>query len=388
MWCNSMKSWPVKKKIYFVMEYVNGGELFDKGHKDLKPKILLLDGHGKMKIAYIGLSALPDQARKDGLLHTACGTPTYVAPEVILNSSYDGAKVDLWSCGVILCVLLTGYFPFNDSNLKHVKKNNKNKKRKVNKNIICGNHMLGGDHFNYTKISCHNTNKKPMQRREECSNSNTCPLALVIPHPANKTVSNNGIYMSASLVSSPSPNETKVLDPNEPEFTPTSPSLCTAFSPHPMFPLGIPPPYMVDTHYNYGPGFEMLFGRSLPDLNGGKVERQIPSLVRSKVTSSLLMPQPCMAAQHPRHVPHTADLLRYLDKGERAASEEVPSSRPRQVSTLDLNRVFARFEEAGSPGQGDGGHSYWFLLTVPFAMRSEQLVVCQSGGISHTVPVI
>eukprot|EP01018_Ginkgo_biloba_P025634 Gb_25620 [translate_table: standard] len=138
-----------KKKIYFVMEYVNGGELFDKVvyqkklreeeaktyfqqlihaldfchsrgvcHRDLKPENLLLDGHGKLKIADFGLSALPDQARKDGLLHTACGTPTYVAPEVILNKGYDGAKADLWSCGVILFVLLAGYLPFSDANLR------------------------------------------------------------------------------------------------------------------------------------------------------------------------------------------------------------------------------------------------------------------------------
>eukprot|EP01018_Ginkgo_biloba_P021231 Gb_33381 [translate_table: standard] len=117
--------------------------------------------------------------------------------------------------------------------------------------------------------SCHNTDKRTMQRREECNSSNTRPPALVIPHSADETVSNNGVYLPASLVSSPSPNGTKALDPNAPEFTPTSPSLCTAFSPRPVFPVGIPPPYMVDTHYPYGTGFEMLIGTSIPDLNGG-----------------------------------------------------------------------------------------------------------------------
>ncbi|KAF3513305.1 hypothetical protein F2Q69_00008436 [Brassica cretica] len=54
---------------------------------------------------------------EDSLLHSTCGTPNYVAPEVINNKGYDGAKADLWSCGVILFVLMAGYLPFEDSNL-------------------------------------------------------------------------------------------------------------------------------------------------------------------------------------------------------------------------------------------------------------------------------
>ncbi|XP_022140023.1 CBL-interacting serine/threonine-protein kinase 23-like isoform X3 [Momordica charantia] len=137
-----------KTKIYIVLEFVTGGELFDKivsrgrmkedearkyfqqlinavdychsrgvFHRDLKPENLLLDANGVLKVSDFGLSALPQQVREDGLLHTTCGTPNYVAPEVINNKGYDGAKADLWSCGVILFVLMAGYLPFEDSNL-------------------------------------------------------------------------------------------------------------------------------------------------------------------------------------------------------------------------------------------------------------------------------
>ncbi|CAL9771424.1 unnamed protein product [Musa acuminata subsp. burmannicoides] len=137
-----------RSRIFFAMELVRGGELFARiartgrlredaarryfrqlvyavdfchgrgvYHRDLKPENLLLDDAGDLKVADFGLSALSDHARADGLLHTACGTPAYVAPEVIGKRGYDGAKADLWSCGVILFVLLAGYLPFQDDNL-------------------------------------------------------------------------------------------------------------------------------------------------------------------------------------------------------------------------------------------------------------------------------
>lgn len=137
-----------KRKIYIVLEFVTGGELFDKiacngklhenvarkyfqqlidavgychsrgvYHRDLKPENVLLDAKGNVKVSDFGLSALPQQCRADGLLHTTCGSPNYVAPEVIADRGYDGATADLWSCGVILFVLLTGWLPFDDRNL-------------------------------------------------------------------------------------------------------------------------------------------------------------------------------------------------------------------------------------------------------------------------------
>ncbi|KAL9238544.1 hypothetical protein vseg_012948 [Gypsophila vaccaria] len=139
-----------KERIYFIMEYVRGGELFAKilsgrlkeqfsrkyfqqlisavdychsrgvSHRDLKPENLLLDENENLKVTDFGLSALPEHLRHDGMLHTKCGTPAYVAPEVLRKKGYDGPKADIWSCGVILYALISGYLPFQDANVMNM----------------------------------------------------------------------------------------------------------------------------------------------------------------------------------------------------------------------------------------------------------------------------
>ncbi|KAJ1410035.1 Serine/threonine-protein kinase, active site [Sesbania bispinosa] len=139
-----------KGKIFLVMEYVKGGELFAKvakgklkeqvarkyfqqlisavdfchsrgvTHRDLKPENLLLDENEDLKVSDFGLSALPEQRRSDGMLLTPCGTPAYVAPEVLKKKGYDGSKADIWSCGVILYALLCGYLPFQGENVMRI----------------------------------------------------------------------------------------------------------------------------------------------------------------------------------------------------------------------------------------------------------------------------
>ncbi|XP_028766470.1 CBL-interacting serine/threonine-protein kinase 5-like [Neltuma alba] len=141
-----------KGKIFLVMEYVKGGELFAKvakgklkedlarkyfqqlisavdfchsrgvTHRDLKPENLFLDENEDLKVSDFGLSALPEQRRSDGMLVTPCGTPAYVAPEVLKKKGYDGSKADIWSCGVILYALLSGYLPFQGENVMRIYK--------------------------------------------------------------------------------------------------------------------------------------------------------------------------------------------------------------------------------------------------------------------------
>jgi serine/threonine protein kinase len=52
------------------------------------------------------------------LLDTPCGSPHYASPEIVAGKLYDGAKSDIWSCGIILFALLAGYLPFDDDNIR------------------------------------------------------------------------------------------------------------------------------------------------------------------------------------------------------------------------------------------------------------------------------
>ncbi|KAK4056001.1 serine/threonine-protein kinase gin4 [Microbotryomycetes sp. JL221] len=140
--------WETGNDLYLVMEYAEGGELFDylvsKGrlhadealhyfqqiisgvdychrfnicHRDLKPENLLLDGEKNIKIADFGMAALE---RGGKLLETSCGSPHYASPEIVAGLNYHGSSSDIWSCGIILFALLTGRLPFDDENIRNL----------------------------------------------------------------------------------------------------------------------------------------------------------------------------------------------------------------------------------------------------------------------------
>jgi calcium/calmodulin-dependent protein kinase I len=136
--------------LYLVLELLTGGELFDRiiskghyseadarkvtitlldaikylhsqgiAHRDLKPENILLSDKtdsASIKVTDFGLSKIfADDAAAEVVMKTACGTPGYVAPEVLAHEAYS-SQVDLWSVGVIVYILLCGFPPFYGDN--------------------------------------------------------------------------------------------------------------------------------------------------------------------------------------------------------------------------------------------------------------------------------
>lgn len=83
-------------------------------HRDLKPENVLLDDQLNVKIADFGLSNVVTDGE---FLQTSCGSPNYAAPEVIRGLRYTGPEIDVWSCGIILYVMLCGRLPFEDDDV-------------------------------------------------------------------------------------------------------------------------------------------------------------------------------------------------------------------------------------------------------------------------------
>ena len=131
-----------EKKIYMIMEYASNGNLFSYMkknklnnetiiqflretisiikylhslniiHRDIKPENLLLDNNFRIKLCDYGWAT---HYNNNEHINTFCGTPEYVAPEIIKKEFYD-EKIDIWSIGVLLFEMICNYSPFSDKN--------------------------------------------------------------------------------------------------------------------------------------------------------------------------------------------------------------------------------------------------------------------------------
>ena len=87
-------------------------------HRDIKLENILLDGHGRVKIGDFGVSARIEGPSE--VLFEHCGTPAYIAPEIVLEHGYLGLQADVWSSGICLFAMIYGSVPFKVTELKEL----------------------------------------------------------------------------------------------------------------------------------------------------------------------------------------------------------------------------------------------------------------------------
>jgi serine/threonine protein kinase len=88
-------------------------------HRDIKLDNILLDAQGKIKLCDFGVSKIIDPTHYN---LEQCGTPAYIAPEILRNEGYKGFGVDVWSAGVVLFAMLHGTVPFKAQNMVELQK--------------------------------------------------------------------------------------------------------------------------------------------------------------------------------------------------------------------------------------------------------------------------
>ena len=104
---NESQSCKYFQQILSSLEYLHKNNIC---HRDIKPENILLDEYDNVKLSDFGLSK---KFEKNELLNTACGSPLYAAPEMLLGKPYKGTNIDVWSLGVSLYIMVCGDFPFD-----------------------------------------------------------------------------------------------------------------------------------------------------------------------------------------------------------------------------------------------------------------------------------
>ena len=98
------------KQLIETLKFIHSQNI---AHRDIKPDNILIDLNNTIKICDFGVSK---EIKNGQLLYDPCGTPAFVAPEVLGTTPYDPFKTDIWSCGVVLYSMVSGFFPFRGNN--------------------------------------------------------------------------------------------------------------------------------------------------------------------------------------------------------------------------------------------------------------------------------